>query len=303
MKRVLIAGGSGLVGRELSRILLNAGYEVAWLSRKPGMTNSIKKFAWNTESNTIDAEAIAWADVLIHLAGEGIAEKRWTPKRKQLIINSRTQTAKLLQDAIKRIPNHIQTIIAASAVGFYGLAEQGVDENASKGKGFLSESVALWEEATQSFAQTGARCVTFRIGVVLSKEGGAYSELAKTAFMRVLPVLGGGKQIYPWIHLQDVARMFLFAIENDIHGTFNAVAPNPVSQQTLMRTIGQVKGGWHVFPPVPEFALRIAFGEMADAVLISQRVSPHKILSAGFAFQFPDIHSAVHQIENAPPER
>ncbi len=303
MKRVLIAGGSGLIGKELTTLLQAAGYEVAWLSRSSSKTQAVPCYAWDIEQQTIDERAIAWADILIHLAGEGIAAKRWTKRRKQEIITSRTASTNLLLQAMLRVPNRIQTVIAASAVGYYGNTAHLVQEDAQAGSGFLAESVLQWETSTQLFAQTGARCVTLRIGVVLSRKGGAYRELTQTAGMRILPVLGNGKQVYPWIHIQDVAKIFLFAIEQGISGTFNAVAPNPIHQKKLMQTIGATKGGLYIYAPAPAFGLRLVLGEMADAVLISQHVSSAKLENAGYRFDFPTIEAAVQQIEHAPPKR
>lgn len=303
MKRVLIAGGSGLVGRELTGVLQSAGYEVAWLSRTPGMVNGVKCYAWDIKRQVIDEQAIQWANILIHLAGEGIAAKRWTKKRKQEIISSRTASTSLLVQALQRIPNQIHTIVAASAIGFYGNTNGIVREDAPNGTGFLAESVAQWESATKQFAEIGIRCVRLRIGVVLSQHGGAYRELTQTSKLRVLPILGGGKQWYPWIHIHDLVNICLFAIERKIEGIYNAVAPHPVTQKELMHAIGRTKGGLFFYAPAPAFGLRLFLGEMADAVLISQQVSSAKLENAGFRFDFPTVEMAVQQIEHAPPMR
>lgn len=298
MQHILISGGSGLLGRALTSALQEKGYQVAWLSRKAGMEGKVRRFGWDVDRSYIDPDAIAWADAIVHLAGEGIADKRWTNKRKQQIIGSRVRAAELLMDAIAKHPGKIKTIVSASAIGFYGKTTKPAVEEQSAGNGFLSESVTLWEQATSKFQTTGARCVTLRIGIVLSRAGGAYAELTKTAGLRILPVVGSGKQIYSWIHIDDLVRMMMFALENNITGTFNAVAPAPVNMHDLMHTIARIKRGFYFLPPVPGILLKLVLGELSDTVILSQEVSGKKMLDAGFLFHFPDIGSAVMQLEN-----
>lgn len=299
MQKVLITGGSGLIGSSLTKLLQQKGHEVAWLSRGNTAPEGVKIFKWDVIAGTLDTNAIAWADVLVHLAGEGIAEKRWTNTRKKQIIDSRTKSTEMLIDAMKLHPGKIHTVVAASAIGFYGeTTTTSVTEDAPLGVGFLSESVNLWEAATAKFASTGARLVTVRIGVVLSLKGGALKEIVQTAGLRVLPVMGNGKQIYSWIHIHDVASILAYAIEQPIKGIFNAVAPNPVSQQALVAHYKQTKHKWYLLMPVPSFGLRLLLGEMADAVLFNQNISANKIQSAGFKFQFPDIEAALTDLVN-----
>lgn len=296
MQRILITGGSGLIGHMLTKQLEASGYEVAWLSRSAAK-QPVKVFVWNTEKNEIDPEAIQWADAIVHLAGEGIADKRWTAKRKKQIIDSRVKTTALLRSALMERQHHVKTIVAASAIGWYGNRKHELlDENASAGTGFLSESVMQWEAATQQLELPGIRLVRMRIGIVLSMQGGALKELLMTAPFGILPVMGNGRQIYSWIHIRDVCGMMQFAIENQISGIYNAVAPNPVSEKEMMQKVREVKNRLYLLMPVPAFGLRMFLGEMSDAVLIDQHVSAKKILEAGYTFTYENITSALQDL-------
>lgn len=304
MQHILITGGSGLLGRAITAQLHALGYRVAWMSRRirpAGNSKDLalpdKVFLWNPESGHLDPEALSWSDVIIHLAGEGIADKRWTPKRKQVIIESRTKTTALLVAAMRELPEKKHLVIAASAIGFYGPSEKMLLESDLTGEGFLAYSVSEWEKATANFKDVALRAVTFRIGIVLSKNGGAYPQLLQTAMIRVLPSLGNGKQMYPWIHVDDVVDMVLFAISHPVSGTFNAVSPNPVTQAAIMNTYGDVTSGWYLKIPVPKFIIRLLLGEMADMVLLTQMVSAEKIITAGYKFKFPDINAAIRDLE------
>lgn len=300
MDKVLITGGSGLIGRSLTVLLQQRGYEVAWLSRGSKAPNGVKVFNWDVSKGKLDDKALQWANVLVHLAGEGIADKRWTSKRKQKIIESRTKSTQLLVDGMNKNKTEIHTVVAASAIGFYGETNgESGSEDAKTGSGFLSESVSLWESATKAFESTGARLVTVRIGLVLTSEGGALKEIVQTKGLRVLPIMGNGKQIYSWIHIADVIAIMCFAIEHPITGIYNAVAPKPVSQKDLLKAYQKAQNKWFLLFPVPVFGLRLVLGEMSDAVLINQNISAKKITEAGFIFQFPDINKALGDIINS----
>ena len=297
MQRVLISGGSGLIGRQLTQLLLQNGYEVAWLSRGNKGMPGVRMFKWDVATGYIDDAALTWPTVLVHLAGEGIADKRWTEKRKQAIIQSRAASTELLIRKMLQFPGYIKTVIAASAIGFYGQTKQTpVSESETSGKGFLSESVKIWEEATAQFVSTGARLVQLRIGIVLANEGGAYKELLQTEKFRVLPVMGSGKQQYSWIHIQDVTGIFLYAMTNPLEGVFNAVAPYPVTQKQLMQEYQSVSKQWHLLMPVPAFGLKLLLGEMSDVVLMHQLVSSNKIEQAGYQFKYGTINSALKNL-------
>lgn len=299
-KKILIAGGSGLIGRRLTQLLLQQHYEVGWLSRGKSGRPGVKLFYWDLENGELDAEAIKWADTIIHLAGEGIADKRWTKKRKQKIISSRVDGITLIRNCMQQNAHHITCVIAGSAVGYYG--DRGnalVNEGSGAGSGFLSTSVTQWENAISTFSDAGVRLITLRTGVVLSVKGGALKELKKTLPLGIAPVLGNGKQYMPWIHLDDACGFILHALQNDnISGTINMCA-SAATQKQVMQAIRKVFQPYSILAPVPVFALRILLGEMADTVLISQNVSNNKMLNTGYTLHYSDLHSALVQIKNS----
>lgn len=297
MQNILITGGSGLIGTALTSFLQEKGFNVAWLSRGQQQKSSVRVFRWDVAARKIDADAITWADVIIHLAGEGIADKRWTNTRKKQIIDSRTNSTSLLIEAMQRHPHHIKTIIAASAIGFYGeTADIPITEQHEAGDGFLSESVGLWEKATKQFNDVGVRLVTLRIGVVLSLKGGALKEILQTRAIRVIPQMGNGKQHYSWIHIDDLLHIFHYVLANPVTGIYNAVSPSPVSQKVLLKAFAMAQDKWYLIMPVPAFVLRLVLGEMSDVVLLNQNVSAAKILNEQFVFGFPKIIPALTDI-------
>lgn len=213
MKNILITGGSGLIGNKITQQLESEGLSVAWLSRNPKKYTQ-KSFAWDIDKNTIDQSAIEWADGIIHLAGEGVADKRWTEERKKEILESRTQSTSLLHSAIKNAKNKPTAFVSASAVGFYGFdtGDKSVDENTKPGTDFLAQVVVAWENEVKKITEMGLRTVLLRIGIVLDKDGGALKEMMKPP---VAAPLGSGKQWMSWIVIDDLARMFSFAVKNE----------------------------------------------------------------------------------------
>ncbi len=298
MQKILITGGSGLIGRNLTEILVAKGYQINWLSRTKKTVPGVTVFLWDIDTGFIDAEAFLGVDIIVHLAGEGIADKRWTSSRKKIIIESRTQSTELLIKKLREFPNQIKKVICASAIGFYEANSKiFLDEENKTGTGFLSESVALWENATGKFTEIPLKLATLRIGIVLSEKGGAYKELIQTKAFGILPLLGNGLQIYSWVHIEDVCGIFLFVIQNELNGTFNAVAPNPVSQKYLIQSVKKYAKGFQVIIPVPAFGLKLVLGEMSNAVLNSQRISGEKIINAGYKFKFSNIEDAIKDLE------
>ncbi len=296
-KTVLITGGNGMIGKHLTRQLLEAGFQVRWLVRRTLSTNdSVEMFRWSVTENYIDPKAFEGTDCIIHLAGENVGAARWTTKRKKAILESRISTSTLLIRGIKESGVEIETFIAASATGYYGgyVGDELKTETSENGKDFLAEVTREWEQAVEPVSLLVKRLVTFRIGVVLSHTGGALQKLALPVKLFLGSPVGTGNQMISWIHLEDLARVFRYAIDHEkISGTFNAVAPLPVSNAELTKALAKSMKRPLVLPNVPAFMLRLILGEMSEIVLLGCRVSCEKISKAGFEFRYPDIHSAV----------
>jgi uncharacterized protein len=298
MKKILIAGGTGLIGKHLSQLLKNNGYEVTHLSRRANPNAEFPTYAWQPEAGTFDRKAFDEADAIINLAGAGIADKLWSKERKKEIIESRTSGNALIANYLRSNNHSIQTYISASAIGFY--ADRGdelMTETTTVGKGFLAESTAAWEQAIQEVAATNVRTVALRIGVVLSPEGGALQKMLLSFMFRLGVYFGNGQQWTSWIHRADLCNIFLWALQNqDIKGIYNAVAPTPISNYDLTKAISVAKGGGYLMLPTPSFALRLGMGEMADVVLGSTKVSSQKIENQGFIFRFPKVAEALKDL-------
>jgi hypothetical protein len=306
MATVLISGGTGLIGKSLTKELLSKGYSVIILTRQPNKANVIEGVTyagWNIEEQSIDRVAIEKADYIVHLAGANVAGGRWTNKRKKEILESRVNSGKLLVSALQNIPNKIKAVVSASAIGWYGpdlqvpnpkpFVEADKADNA-----FLGRTCQQWEASIEPVTRLGKRLVKLRTGIVLSKDGGAYPEFKKPLHFGSAAILGNGKQVISWIHILDVVRMYIESIENENwQGTYNAVAPNPVTNEQLILAIAKESERFYVPIRVPEFALKIALGEMSIEVLKSATVSCRKAQEAGFQFLFPSIEAAVQNLQ------
>jgi hypothetical protein len=298
-QKVLITGGTGLIGSRLTELLLEKGYEVAYLSRRKSEETRVKAYRWDLEKGYIAEEAIRGADCIIHLAGAGVADERWTARRKKEILESRIQSSRLLYEGLQRVPNQVKTFLSASAIGIYGAdrGDQLLTETSPPGNDFLAEVTKAWEGAVQPVAGLGIRTVLLRIGIVLSGKGGALAKMAQPVRLGAGSPLGSGKQWVSWIHVDDLCRLFMYALENpDVRGPYNAVAPEPATNEALTKQIAEVLGKPLFLPNVPAFALRLAVGEMADAVLGSAKVSSQKVAQAGFTYQFPALTPALRDL-------
>ena len=305
MSTILITGGSGLVGRALSKELTEHGHKVIILSRTTKESNdkNISYAVWDVAAQTIDQSAISAADFIIHLAGASVADKRWTSARKKEILDSRTESSKLLVKALQT-PNNVKAVISASAIGFYGddkvraPKKKAFTEEMRPDKEFLGETCKLWEESIEPVKQLGKRLVKLRIGIVLSNDGGAFPEFKKPVKFGIAGVLGSGKQIISWIHIEDLCRMFRYSIENEnVEGVFNAVAPAPVSNKDLTLLLAEkLKGRFFVPLHVPAVVLELMLGQMSVEVLKSTTVSADKIRETGFTFLYPAIETAVSEL-------
>ncbi len=296
--RVLIVGGSGLIGNRLTELLKQEGFEVSWMSRSKSNRKGVISYYWNPEKKEIDDIAVRNADYIINLAGAGIADKLWSKSRKKLIINSRILPNELLIDTLKNSNNKLKGYFSASAIGFYGdRGNQILNEFEQLGKGFLAESTIAWENSIIKARSINVRWAAFRIGIVLSKSGGALPKLLTPFLFRIGGYFGSGKQWYSWIHIDDVCRVFIEAIQNEnINGFYNATAPNPLTNLELTKAIGKEKGGFFLFLPIPAFLLKLFMGEMSSVILNSTRVSCEKIIETGFKFKFPEITEALHDV-------
>jgi len=293
MKNILITGGTGLVGRRITAQLERKGYQVGWLSRS---AQARTHFLWDVAQQTIDSQAMEWADAIIHLAGEGVAEKRWTAVRKKSILDSRTHSTQLLHTSIQQAEKKPLAFISASAIGFYGFQTGAtlVEESSPAGTDFLADVVVAWEQEVKKIEALAVRCVLLRIGIVLDAKGGALGEMLKPP---VAAPLGSGDQWMSWIHVEDLARLFVFALEKTtLQGIYNAVGPNPATNQQLTKEAAAAKGKPYVGIGVPGFALKLVLGEMAAMVLGGNRVSSQKIQKAGFEFEFPELKKALKDI-------
>lgn len=305
MKTILITGGTGLVGSALTRALLEKGYRVVILSRRektPAFDNKLRYARWDPATNYIDPAALQSADAIIHLAGAGVADKRWTKRRKQEIVGSRVQGSSLIAEALQQYPHNVKTVISASAIGWYGPDAEipnprPFTEDDPSDNSFLGETCRQWEQTISPVEKGGIRLVKLRIGIVLAKEGGAFREFYKPLRWGIAPVLGNGKQMISWIHIQDLVRQFIFALENETaSGIYNAVAPAPVSNKELLLSMAKERKKFFFRVRVPAFFLKLILGEMSIEILKSATVSSVKMEKAGFVFQYREMAAAIKDL-------
>jgi hypothetical protein len=301
--KVIITGSGGLVGRSLVRSLLADGHSVTRLVR--GSTQQFRTpgsaaVEWNPESGTVDAKELEGHDAAVHLAGEPVAEGRWDDEKKRRILDSRVKGTRLLAETLARLNDKPRVLVSASAIGFYG--DRGAEvmrEESASGEGFLSEVCREWEKATLAASQAGIRVVHLRIGFVLSGEGGGLPRMLTPFKMGVGGKVGSGRQYLSWITLEDLVRVIRRAIEDEtLRGPVNAVAPGAVTNEEFTKALGHVLGRPTILP-IPVFALRLAFGEVADAVMLSStRVEPARLKEAGFDFKDSEIEGALRHVLN-----
>jgi uncharacterized protein (TIGR01777 family) len=304
MFTVLITGGTGLTGKALTKLLLQRGYRVIILTRDTGGREPGKNISyarWDVKKQQIDLSAIRQADYIIHLAGAGVVEKKWTEEYRKEIVNSRTESSRLIVDSLRNNPNAVKAVISAGAIGWYGPDKDPVKpfiEPDAADENFLGQTCKSWEESTEPVRELGKRLVKLRIGIVLSNNGGALAEFKKPIRFGAAAILGNGKQVISWIHIDDLCRLFIFAIENeDLQGTYNAVAPKKVSNRTLTLTLAKMMRGKFFIPfHVPSFILKIMLGQRSIEVLKSATVSCKKILDAGFTFNYDSMEAALNDL-------
>lgn len=294
-KRILITGASGLVGAELTANLITAGYQVVHLGRTKRL-GKVPSFIWDVEKGIIEEGALQGIDTIIHLAGAGIADKPWTPRRKQEIVDSRTKSTALLYQYLKNNAHQVKSFISASAIGYYGFggSDEVFTEESKPGSDFLAEVVKAWEHEVDKLQELNIRTVKIRIGIVLSDKGGALKEIVKPVGWGVGAPLGNGKQPMSWIHIDDLCAMFRYAVENEnLIGAYNGVAPQWSSNREVTKAIAKALHRPLLLPPVPSFVMKLMLGEMANLVLLGSKVSSEKIQQTGFKFQFEDLTTAI----------
>jgi len=287
-----------MVGKRLTEILLKVGYSVSHLSRNPGNKEGITIYKWDLKQQFIDPEAIDKADFIIHLAGAGVADKRWTAARKKEIVDSRVDSGNLIFNHLKNNKNKVKAVISASGMGIYGDGgNKLLTENDPAGTDFLAQVCVKWEKAINQIQELDIRTVNLRIGLVLTTEGGALPKLALPVKMAIGNYFGDGSMIYSWIHIDDLCKMFLFCLKNEaLSGPYNAVSEENVSNKNFIKILADALNRPFIPVPVPEFALKLALGEMSAAILTSANVSSQKIKNAGFTFDFPNLKGALEEI-------
>ncbi len=295
--RVLITGATGLIGTEIVKLCHDKNIAVNFLTTsqsKLSKDNNYKGFLWNPSKNEIDTDCIKDVDVIINLVGATIS-KRWTETYKKEIILSRTQSTQLLFNTLQNNSHHIKQIISASAIGIYpdSLTNYYTEDETSISPSFLGQVVEKWEHAVDAFKEIGVEVTKVRIGLVLSKKGGALPEMIKPFKFGLGAALGSGKQWQSWIHIKDLARLFIHVLEEELTGTYNAVAPNPETNQTLSKLIAKTLNRPFFLPNVPKGILKIILGEMHILLFESQRVSSKKIEATGFNFKYYKLKSAL----------
>jgi len=288
---VLITGGTGLVGQMLSNKLSDKGYIVRILTRTPKKEND---FSWDIANNFIDEKAFENLDYIIHLAGAGIAEKRWTPKRKEEIITSRTKSTELVFNKIQELKVPLRGFISASAIGYYGAitTDKIFTETDLPANDFLGNVCQLWESSTLKFNKINIPTTIFRLGIVLSKKGGALEKMKNL----IIAPIANGKQHIPWIDINDLTNMFIFSIENNVTGIFNAVAPEQQTSYSFSKLLAK-KTKRPFFPiGVPTFLLKLIFGRMSIILTTGSRVSSKKIKNTGFQFTYNNLESSLNNL-------
>lgn len=299
METVLVSGGTGLIGKHLIRKLQDRGYEVSLLSRKINQSGPVKTYFWDPEKSQIDPAAIIEADYIIHLAGAGIGDKRWTKRRKLLIINSRVKPAELLFSSFDKGGKKLKAFISASAVGYYGAitSDSVFSEDDPPSDDFLGITCRNWEIAADRFEKAGTRTVKIRTGVVLTKKGGALGKIAFLIKIGIGSALGSGNQYFSWIHIDDLCNIYIKAIEDiEMKGAYNAVAPDQMTNKEFTRILASVMKKPFWFPDIPAILMRIFYGKMSDILLKGSRISCEKIRTAGYVFLFPGLESALNDL-------
>jgi uncharacterized protein len=298
-KKILITGGTGLVGRHLTEALQKKGYETSILTRDPDRNNTgLKAYKWDLRNKIVDERAFAEASHIVHLAGAGIADRKWTQEQKREIVDSRVKSSELLYYLLRNNKHNVKTVVSASAIGYYGnTGDKLMKEDAIAGYDFLANTCRQWEHAVNKIAELGVRTVNIRTGFVLAADGGAVPRLIRPVKLYVGAPLGEGNQYVSWIHIEDLVDIYIKAIEDSsMKGPYNAVAPEPVTNKELVKTIARILDKPMWLPPVPAGLLRFLLGERASVILSSNNVSNTKIEKQGFRFRYRKLEDALRSL-------
>lgn len=298
MSKILITGGTGLVGTNLTAHLAAHGYTLGHISRTKS-SGAVPTFTWAELGNKKAMGEFLSPKAIVHLAGANVAEGRWTPARKKLIMDSRMQPTRQLFDYLSKLDQKPEIFVSASAIGIYGFdtGSQWVDEQSAQGNDFLAEVVKAWEQESRKIEELGIRLVTLRIGIVLAKEGGAFAKIVQPIRFGAGAPLGKGDQYMSWVHIDDLSRLITWAIANNsIKGTFNAISHQPVTNREFTTLAARALHKPLILPNVPSFAIKIIFGEMGNIVLGGNRVSNKKLLDQGFEFQYQSAEKAIENL-------
>lgn len=295
MKKILIGGGSGLVGSRLTDVLMDHGYEVCHLSRSKEPKSWVNTIYWDVDSQELDPKAIEEFDVIINLAGAGIADEAWTDSRKKEIRDSRVNSNLLIKNTLLQLENKPEFFISASAIGYYGMRtlEREFHEDDAPGTDFLSKTCLDWESSAREVADLGIPTAMVRIGLVLSDEGGALTEIEKPVKWGVGAPLGTGKQYMAWVHVDDLSRIFLHILENKLKGVYNGVSPQAITNKEFTYQLAKTLRKRILLPAVPAFILKMIMGDRAQLVLEGSRVSAKKIQDSGFKFEYEELGAAL----------
>jgi uncharacterized protein (TIGR01777 family) len=290
--RIVLAGASGLIGTALGRSLRSDGHEVTSLVRRAPST--VEEKQWAPQDGKLDPGALAGADAVVCLSGAGIADRRWTASYKRTLRTSRSTTVGTIADTIASLSSSSPSVfVCASAVGYYGdTGESEVDESAPRGDGFLAELCEQWEQAARPAAEAGVRVVNLRTGIVLTRQGGFLKRLTPIVRLGLGGRLGSGKQFLSWISLADEVAAIRFVLDHDLHGAVNLTGPDPTRNGELISKLAHMMHRPAAIP-VPDFAIKVALGELAAGVLGGQRAVPATLLDAGFVHQHADVESAL----------
>jgi len=295
--KILVTGSTGLIGSALIPALESKGHQIVRLVRSAPQNKETEIF-WDPEKGTLNADELEGIDAAVHLAGENLADGRWTEEKKRRIRESRVKGTRLLSEALAKLKRKPQVLVSASAVGFYGnRGDEILTEQSASGADFVAEVCREWELATQPAALVGVRVVNLRFGVIFASEGGALKKMLFPFKMGVGGKLGSGQQYMSWITIDDAVGVIEFALENEkLRGPVNAVAPDVLTNKEFTKDLGSALSRPTIFP-IPAFMVRLAFGEMADETLLtSQRVEPLRLKEEGYVFKYPELKSALKHV-------